>query len=99
MTGSVGIWVANDVLSGFDDAADDGPGDSPYEAMPKSPARQRKERRARIKQRIEQREFSLRNLLAGADGEGNSVESKGAAYKHFVPLFTVAILAQGTISG
>ena len=32
-------------------------------------------------------------------GEGNSVESKGAAYKHFVPLFTVAILAQGTISG
>ena len=36
-----------------------------------------KERRARIKQRIEQREFSLRNLLAGADGEGNSGVAEG----------------------
>ena len=32
-------------------------------------ARQRKERRAHIKQRTERREFSLRNILAGIDGE------------------------------
>ena len=43
-------------------------------------ARQRKERRARIKQKMQQREFTLRNVLIGAGGaRGASDGGNGAS--------------------
>ena len=66
-------------MSGFDDAAGDEPllGDSPYEAMPKSPARQRKERSLGFDQLVAEavqgiKDFSRRttaiNRMAAAVG-------------------------------